>query len=88
MAVPTPSSIVVSTVIEAPLTDVWHLIKLQDFSEWWSHLTGSEFVKGTSDEADIVRWNFKDGTRLDVKQEEHSVRTSISFPAIPLVQVD
>jgi len=72
MAIPSASSVIVSAVVNAPLTDVWHLIKLQDFNKWWSQLTSSEFVKGASDEADIVRWTFKDGTKLDVKQEEHS----------------
>jgi len=80
MAVPTSSSVAVATVIEAPLTSVWHQIKLQDFSKWWSQLTTSEFVKGASEEADIVRWTFKDGTKLDVKQEEHStINHSITY---------
>ena len=34
----------------------------------------SEHVKGTSPETDVVKWTFKDGTILDVKLEEHSVR--------------
>jgi hypothetical protein len=62
--IPTSTSVSESAVIEAPFSDVWHLIKLQDFSE---------FVKGTSDEADVVKWAFKDGTAVEVKQEEHSV---------------
>jgi hypothetical protein len=33
------------------LSDVWHLIKLQDFSKFWSALQKSDWVKGTSDEA-------------------------------------
>ena len=41
----------------------------------WSAITTSEFVKGASEETAIVRWTFKDGTVLEVKQEEHSVRT-------------
>jgi hypothetical protein len=32
----------------------------------------SEFVKGASQDTDIVKWAFKDGTVLEVKQEEHS----------------
>lgn len=74
MSIPTSSSVTVSAVLDAPLAKVWHLIKLQDFSSWWSQLSSSEYVKGTSDEADIVRWTFKDSTKLDIKQEEHSVR--------------
>lgn len=77
MSIPTSSSVTVSAVLEAPLTNVWHLIKLQSFSNWWSQLSSSEYVKGTSDEADIVRWTFKDNTKLDIKQEEHSVSDSL-----------
>ncbi|KAH7407023.1 hypothetical protein DE146DRAFT_417037 [Phaeosphaeria sp. MPI-PUGE-AT-0046c] len=70
--IPTSTSVSESAVIEAPFSDVWHLIKLQDFSKFWSALEKSEFVKGTSDEADVVKWAFKDGTAVEVKQEEHS----------------
>ncbi|BGP58202.1 hypothetical protein JCM8202_004742 [Rhodotorula sphaerocarpa] len=74
----------VSAVIRAPLTSVWHLIKLQDFSEWWSALDKSAPAeKGVSDEADVYQWTFKDGTSLLVKQEEHSaLRHSISYSVI------
>jgi hypothetical protein len=72
--IPTSTSVSESAVIEAPFSNVWHLIKLQDFSKFWSALETSEFVKGTSDEADVVKWAFKDGSALEVKQEEHSVR--------------
>jgi len=34
----------------------------------------SEYVKGASEETDIVKWTFKDNTVIEVKQEEHSVR--------------
>ncbi|KAF2756960.1 Bet v1-like protein [Pseudovirgaria hyperparasitica] len=70
--IPTSTSVVESAVIDAPFSDVWHLIKLQDFSKFWSSLTTSEFVKGASPETDIVKWAFKDGTELEVKQEAHS----------------
>lgn len=73
-AIPTSTSLSESAVISAPLAQVWHLIKLQDFHKFWSKLEKSEYVKGTSPETDIVQWTFKDGTVLDVKQEEHSVR--------------
>ena len=39
----------------------------------WSAITKSEFVKSANEETDIVKWSFKDGTELEVKQEEHSV---------------
>lgn len=41
----------------------------------WSALSKSEVVEGsTSPETDIFKWTFTDGTELDIKQEEHSVR--------------
>ena len=49
------------------------MIKLQDFHKFWSKLEKSDYVKGASPETDVVKWTFKDGTVLDVKQEEHSV---------------
>jgi len=72
MPIPTSTSVTESAVIEAPLSSVWHLIKLQDFAKFWSKLDKSEWVKGASEETDIVQWVFKDGTVLEVKQEEHS----------------
>jgi hypothetical protein len=71
--IPTSTSVLESTVIRAPLSHVWHHIKLQDFASFWSALSKSEWVKGASDDTDIVKWTFKDGTILEVKQEEHSV---------------
>ncbi|KAK7534868.1 uncharacterized protein J3D65DRAFT_646630 [Phyllosticta citribraziliensis] len=70
--IPTSTSVAESAVIEAPLAHVWHLVKLQDFSKFWSKLDKSEYVKGASPETDVVKWTFKDGTVLEVKQEEHS----------------
>ena len=72
-AIPTSTSVTESAVISAPLSQVWHLIKLQDFHKFWTKLETSEHVKGASPETDIVKWTFKDGTVLEVKQEEHSV---------------
>ncbi|KAF2749665.1 Bet v1-like protein [Sporormia fimetaria CBS 119925] len=71
-AIPTSTSVRESAVINAHPSAVWHLLKLQDFSSWWSKLSKSEWVKGTSDETDIVKWTFQDGTTIEVKQEEHS----------------
>lgn len=71
--IPTAASVVESAVIDAPLSKVWHLIKLQDFGKFWSMLDKSEWVKGASPDTDVVKWTFKDGTVLEVKQEEHSV---------------
>ncbi|KAL8814080.1 MAG: hypothetical protein Q9223_006668 [Gallowayella weberi] len=72
--IPTSTFVTESAVIPAQLSHVWHLIKLQDFSSWWSKLQGDDFIKGASPETDVVKWTFKDGTAWDVKQEEHSVR--------------
>ncbi|KAH7002534.1 hypothetical protein EDB80DRAFT_720744 [Ilyonectria destructans] len=71
-AIPTATSVLESAVIKAPLSHVWHHIKLQDFANFWSALEKSEWVKGASPDTDIVKWTFKDGTVVDVKQEEHS----------------
>ena len=72
-SIPTSTSVTESAVIQAPLSQVWHLIKLQDFDKFWTKLSKSEHVQGTSPETDIVKWTFEDGTVLDVKLEEHSV---------------
>jgi hypothetical protein len=72
-AIPTSTSVSESAIIRAPLSHVWHLIKIQDFSKFWSALSASEYVKGASEETDIVKWTFKDGSVIEVKQEEHSV---------------
>jgi hypothetical protein len=82
-SIPTSTSVSESAVIDASFSDVWHLIKLQDFSKFWSKLEKSEFVKGTSEETDIVKWTFKDGAELEVKQEEHSVSDAAmqAYPA-------
>lgn len=73
-AIPTSTSVVESAVIKAPLSHVWHYVKLQDFNKFWSAISESQYVKGASPETDIVKWSFQDGTVLEVKQEEHSVR--------------
>ncbi|KAH7127959.1 hypothetical protein B0J13DRAFT_564779 [Dactylonectria estremocensis] len=70
--IPTATSVLETAVIKAPLSHVWHHIKLQEFSNFWSRLEKSEWAKGASPDTDIVRWTFKDGTVVDVKQEEHS----------------
>ncbi len=74
-SIPTAASVRESAVIEAPLAKVWHCIKLADFSNWGSNFSKSETVKGASPEADVFKWTFKDGTAVEVKQEEHSVRS-------------
>ncbi|KAK4545315.1 hypothetical protein LTR36_003495 [Oleoguttula mirabilis] len=70
--IPTSTSVVESAVIRAPLSHAWHYIKLQDFDKFWSAISKSEYVKGANEETDIVKWSFKDGSVIEVKQEEHS----------------
>ncbi|KAJ9094849.1 hypothetical protein QFC19_007778 [Naganishia cerealis] len=72
MSVPTSTHLVESAVVKGHFSDVWTLIKLPRFAEWWSALDKSEVVKGVSDEAEVFRFTFKDGTVQEVKQEEHS----------------
>ncbi|CAN8096252.1 unnamed protein product [Discula destructiva] len=84
-AIPTSTSVLESVVIKAPLAKVWHFIKLQDFSKFWSALAKSEPVtgSGTSAEADVFKWSFKDGTVYEVKQEAHSsIDHSITYSVI------
>lgn len=71
--IPTSTSVTESAVIEAPFSHVWHLIKLESFSHFWTALSKSEFVKDASPDTDIVQWTFKDGTELEIKLEAHSV---------------
>ncbi|KAH6984332.1 hypothetical protein BKA56DRAFT_614079 [Ilyonectria sp. MPI-CAGE-AT-0026] len=78
-AIPTATSVLESAVIKAPLSHVWHHIKLQDFANFWSALEKSEWVKGASPDTDIVKWTFKDGSVVDVKQEEHSARLPFRY---------
>lgn len=82
-SIPTSTSVLESIVIKAPLSHVWHFIKLQDFSAFWSALSKSEVVTDTSSETDVFKWSFKDGTVYEVKQEEHSVRIHLPMPRFP-----
>jgi len=70
--IPTSTSLTESAVINAPLEAVWHQIKLSHFDDWWTALKGSEHVKGVSDDTDIVKWFFEDGSIWEIKQEAHS----------------
>ena len=77
--IPTSTHVTESAVISAPMSQVWHLIKLQSFHRFWSRLAAASYLKepATSPETDVVKWEFKDGTVLEVKLEEHSV--SLAF---------
>lgn len=71
-AVATTNEVIESTVIRAPLSHVWHFIKLGEFDKFWNAIDKCEWVKGVSNDTDIVRWTFKDGNKIEVKQDEHS----------------
>ena len=71
-AVATTNEVIESAVIRAPLSHVWHFLKLAEFDKFWGAIKKSEHVKGVSDETDTVRWTFKDGNVVEVKQDEHS----------------
>ncbi|KAK1834202.1 hypothetical protein QBC39DRAFT_253247 [Podospora conica] len=71
-AVATTNEVVESAVIRAPISHVWHFLKLAEFDKFWSAIKKSEHVKGVSDETDVVRWTFTDGNFVDVKLDEHS----------------
>jgi hypothetical protein len=45
MSIPTSTSVVESTVIKAPLAAVWHHVKLESFSNWYSAISKSDYVK-------------------------------------------
>jgi hypothetical protein len=55
-AIPTSTSVVESAVIKAPLSAVWHHIKLEQFNTWNSAISKSDYVKGASPDTDIVKW--------------------------------
>lgn len=74
--VATTNEVIESAVIRAPLSNVWHFIKLPDFPKFWPAITNAEQAKGTSGETDVVRWTFKDGSVVEVKQDEYSVSVS------------
>lgn len=71
-AVATTNEVIESAVIRAPLSHVWHFLKLAEFDKFWGAIKKAEHVKGVSDETDIVRWTFTDGNVVEVKQDEHS----------------
>ncbi|KAK4188762.1 hypothetical protein QBC35DRAFT_185441 [Podospora australis] len=72
MTVPTTNEVIESAVIRAPLSHVWHFIKLGEIPKFWSAIEKAETVTGTSDDTDVFRWSFKDGSVVEIKQDEHS----------------
>ncbi|ORY76283.1 hypothetical protein BCR35DRAFT_305948 [Leucosporidium creatinivorum] len=83
MSIPTSTYVLESSIVNAPLSATWHKIKLGDFASWWSALKSSSAVKGADAEADLYSWEFNDGTKLQVKQEEHSsINHSITYSVV------
>ncbi|KAL8802252.1 MAG: hypothetical protein Q9200_006652 [Gallowayella weberi] len=80
--IPTSTFVTESAVIPAQLSHVWHLIKLQDFSSWWSKLQGDDFIKGASPETDVVKWTFKDGTAWDTIDHYITYSIIVASPAL------
>ncbi|KAH8589815.1 hypothetical protein B0O99DRAFT_522475 [Bisporella sp. PMI_857] len=78
----TSTSVTESAVINAPLSSIWRLIKLKEFAKFYTGISKSETVPSDDGET-IIRWTFKDGTVLDVKEEEYStIKHYISFHII------
>ncbi|KAK0665599.1 hypothetical protein QBC41DRAFT_339708 [Cercophora samala] len=74
MPIATTNEVIESAVIRAPLSHVWHFIKLAEFPTFYSQIKKAEhIVKGVSDETDVYKWTFKDGSVVEIKQDEHSV---------------
>jgi len=71
----TSTSVTESAVINAVLSSIWRLIQLEEFGNFYTGITKSESVPSSDGKMDTVRWSFKDGTVLEVKEEEYSVRS-------------
>ncbi|KAL4935590.1 hypothetical protein BDV06DRAFT_228691 [Aspergillus oleicola] len=69
-----------SAVINAPLSTLWKLIKLENFTKFYTGLTSSEIIPAEDEGKDVVKWTFEDGTVLIVREEEFStVKHLVSF---------
>jgi len=69
----TSTQVVESTIVDAPLWRVWDLVKLENFSKFYSGIGKSECIQPCCDGADVIRWTFHDGMVIEVKREEYSV---------------
>jgi hypothetical protein len=77
MTIPVATEVRESAVIAASIDDLWNLIQLPNVASFWTNL------KEVQSSANVTKWTFHDGTVLDVKQEEHSVRQIVSEPPTP-----
>lgn len=72
----TATSFVESTVVNAPLSQIWPVIKLKEFAKFYTAIRKSELVPAAAGERETVRWYFDNGTILTLREEEFSVRLS------------
>ncbi|KAK0636598.1 hypothetical protein B0T17DRAFT_481064 [Bombardia bombarda] len=68
----TTNEVIESAVIRAPLSNVWHFLKIGEFDKFWPALKSCEPVKGYIDEANVTQWTYQDDTIVNVKLDEHS----------------
>ncbi|CAG8977786.1 hypothetical protein HYALB_00010871 [Hymenoscyphus albidus] len=79
----TSTSFIESAVINAPISAIWPLIKLDKFGTFYKAIQKSELVPATPDERETVRWYFENRTILTLREEEYStIKHSMSFNII------
>jgi len=79
----TSTSFTESAVINAPISVIWPLIKLNKFVTFYTAIQKSELAPATPDERETVRWYFENGTILTLREEEYStIKHSMSFNII------
>ncbi|ELR04280.1 hypothetical protein VC83_08089 [Pseudogymnoascus destructans] len=82
----TSTSFTESAVINAPISVIWPLIKLNKFATFYTAIQKSELAPATPDERETVRWNFENRTIDDERRgvfhhqavhviQHHQVRT-------------
>lgn len=66
-----------SAVINAQLSSIWPLLRLEEFDKFYHGIIKTECLPPTTDSGkNTVRWTFKDYI-LDVQEEEYSVGLGI-----------
>ncbi|TLS21013.1 uncharacterized protein PpBr36_10741 [Pyricularia pennisetigena] len=69
-----------SAVINAPISEIWPLIQLKNFQNFFIGISKTEILPSDDIQPEIIRWTFDDGTVLDVKEEEYSnLKNCMSF---------
>ncbi|KAH8585322.1 hypothetical protein B0O99DRAFT_657348 [Bisporella sp. PMI_857] len=68
----TSNSVTESAVINAPLSSIWPLLRLNEFEKFYAGVVKTD--------KNIIRWTFKEGYTLDAQEEEYSnIKHSMSF---------